>query len=114
MLSKQLPSFLTLLTLASHASFNGKIEAECMLRSNTQILNCVIYSMPVSAQVALMGLTYESMLTKPDGRTVLRHLVTAVVDSQLEKGTDLNVVTDTLQNCCGTLTSPKEVIMYKV
>jgi len=70
--------------------------------------------MPVSAQVALMGLTYESMLTKPDGRTVLRHLVTAVVDSQLEKGTDLNVVTDTLQNCCGTLTSPKEVIMYKV
>lgn len=70
--------------------------------------------MPVSAQVALMGLTYESMLTKPDGRTVLRHLVTAVVDSQLEKGTDLNVVTDTLQNCCGSLTHPKEVIMYKV
>lgn len=72
------------------------------------------HSMPVSAQVALMGLTYESMLTKPDGRTVLRHLVTAVVDSQLEKGTDLNVVTDTLQKCCGTLTNPKEVIMYKV
>ncbi|CAO3663875.1 unnamed protein product [Umbelopsis ramanniana] len=73
----------------------------------------IVQRMPVSAQVALMGLTYESMLTKPDGRTVLRHLVTAVVDSQLEKGTDLNVVTDTLQNCCGTLTSPKEVIMYK-
>jgi len=73
----------------------------------------VVQRMPVSAQVALMGLTYESMLTKPDGRTVLRHLVTAVVDSQLEKGTDLNVVTDTLQKCCGTLTNPKEVIMYK-
>ncbi|KAG2182819.1 hypothetical protein INT44_005799 [Umbelopsis vinacea] len=73
----------------------------------------IVQRMSVSAQVALMGLTYESMLTKPDGRTVLRHLVTAVVDSQLEKGTDLNVVTDTLQNCCGMLTNPKEVIMYK-
>jgi hypothetical protein len=85
-----------------------------MLGSKTQNTYILDYSMPVSAQVALMGLTYESMLTKPDGRTVLRHLVTAVVDSQLEKGTDLNVVTDTLQNCCGTLTNPKEVIMYKV
>ncbi|CAM0139157.1 unnamed protein product [Umbelopsis sp. WA50703] len=73
----------------------------------------IVERMPVSAQVALMGLTYESMLTKPDGRTVLRHLVTSLVDIQLQKGTELEVVTDMLQNCCGTLTNPKEVIMYK-
>ncbi|KAF9360346.1 hypothetical protein BGX34_007836 [Mortierella sp. NVP85] len=65
------------------------------------------------SQQALLGITYEALLTTSKGHDLCRELVTAVINKQMGHHMSVDAVSDTLQRICGSFCNPGDVLFYK-
>ncbi|KAF9400477.1 hypothetical protein BGX21_004214 [Mortierella sp. AD011] len=72
-----------------------------------------VSKIPSDSQQALLGITYETLLTTSKGHDLCRELVTAVINRQMGHHMSVDAVSDTLQRICGSFCSPGDVIFYK-
>ncbi|KAG0212021.1 hypothetical protein BGX33_003908 [Mortierella sp. NVP41] len=72
-----------------------------------------VSNIPVESQQALLGITYETLLTTSKGHDLCRELVTAVINKQMGHHMSVDAVSDTLQRICGSFCNPGDVIFYK-
>ncbi|KAF9152095.1 hypothetical protein BG015_005786 [Linnemannia schmuckeri] len=72
-----------------------------------------VSNIPTESQQALLGITYETLLTTSKGHDLCRELVTAVINKQMGHHMSVDAVSDTLQRICGSFCNPGDVIFYK-
>ncbi|KAF9114226.1 hypothetical protein BGX27_011428 [Mortierella sp. AM989] len=72
-----------------------------------------VSKIPSDSQQALLGITYETLLTTSKGHDLCRELVTAVINRQMGHHMSVDAVSDTLQRICGSFCNPGDVIFYK-
>ncbi|KDQ20540.1 hypothetical protein BOTBODRAFT_26554 [Botryobasidium botryosum FD-172 SS1] len=64
-------------------------------------------------QQALLGLTYEGLLTTKLGRDVARNLVNSVINQQIGQHISVDTISEILQQRCGSFCSSDDVMLYK-
>ncbi|KAI1311300.1 hypothetical protein EDD11_003513 [Mortierella claussenii] len=72
-----------------------------------------VSNIPSESQQALLGITYETLLTTSKGHDLCRELVTAVINKQMGHHMSVDAVSDTLQRICGSFCNPGDVIFYQ-
>ncbi|KAI6390898.1 hypothetical protein MCOR23_009306 [Pyricularia oryzae] len=61
----------------------------------------------------LKELTYESLFSQPAGKDLAKLLVKAIVNRNIESGSNVETVADALRRRCGSFCSPDDVIIFK-
>ncbi|KAH7324644.1 Non-repetitive/WGA-negative nucleoporin C-terminal-domain-containing protein [Stachybotrys elegans] len=61
----------------------------------------------------LRELTYEKLFSQADGRDLAKVLVKAIVNRNIESGTNVETVADALRRRCGSFCSPDDVVIFK-
>lgn len=61
----------------------------------------------------LKELTYEKLFSQADGRDLAKVLVKAIVNRNIESGTNVETVADALRRRCGSFCSPDDVVIFK-
>lgn len=69
--------------------------------------------MPSEQQKALESMTYEDLITSPQGLGVMRALMAAYIDKQISEDRSMDVVGDELQVACPSICRRNDVILYK-
>ncbi|KAL8297782.1 hypothetical protein RB597_007172 [Gaeumannomyces tritici] len=64
-------------------------------------------------QKQLQGLTYESLFAQSAGKELAKLLVKAIVNRNIESGSNVETVADALRRRCGSFCSPDDVIIFK-
>lgn len=64
-------------------------------------------------QQQLLNLSYETLITTPQGRQTARALVSNLMNQQLGQQISIDTISDTLQNRCGSFCNADDVILYK-
>ncbi|GAA99883.1 uncharacterized protein L969DRAFT_51354 [Mixia osmundae IAM 14324] len=62
---------------------------------------------------AVLDLTYQDLLTLPKGRETTRGLVSAIINHQIGQNINIDVISDVLQQRCGSFCSSDDVLLYK-
>ncbi|PFH56451.1 hypothetical protein XA68_16489 [Ophiocordyceps unilateralis] len=65
------------------------------------------------ARQQLRDLTYEKLFSQSDGRGLAKLLVKAIVNRNIESGSNVETVADALRRRCGSFCSPDDVITFK-
>ncbi|KAI9152112.1 Nucleoporin NUP170 [Paramyrothecium foliicola] len=65
------------------------------------------------ARQQLEELTYEKLFSQADGRDLAKVLVKAIVNRNIESGTNVETVADALRRRCGSFCSPDDVVIFK-
>ena len=65
------------------------------------------------AKQQLRELTYEKLFSDPDGKDLAKILVKAIVNRNIENGSNVETVADALRRRCGSFCSPDDVINFK-
>ncbi|OAA66487.1 nucleoporin [Niveomyces insectorum RCEF 264] len=65
------------------------------------------------AREGLHALTYESLFSKPTGKELAKLLVKAIVNRNIESGSNVETVADALRRRCGSFCSPDDVVIFK-
>jgi nuclear pore complex protein Nup155 len=66
-----------------------------------------------TARQQLKDLTYEGLFSQNDGRDLAKVLVKAIVNRNIESGTNVETVADALRRRCGSFCSPDDVVIFK-
>ncbi|RDA83830.1 hypothetical protein CP532_5137 [Ophiocordyceps camponoti-leonardi (nom. inval.)] len=66
-----------------------------------------------AARQRLRELTYEKLFSQPDGRDLAKLLVKAIVNRNIESGSNVETVADALRRRCGSFCSPDDVVIFK-
>jgi len=61
----------------------------------------------------LKDLTYESLFSQPSGRELAKLLVKAIVNRNIESGSNVETVANALRRRCGSFCSPDDVVIFK-
>ncbi|KJR81980.1 nuclear pore complex protein Nup155 [Sporothrix schenckii 1099-18] len=61
----------------------------------------------------LRQLTYESLFARPAGKDLAKLLVKAIVNRNIESGSNVETVADALRRRCGSFCSPDDVVIFK-
>lgn len=61
----------------------------------------------------LKELTYEKLFSQPDGKDLAKLLVKAIVNRNIESGSNVETVADALRRRCGSFCSPDDVVIFK-
>ncbi|KAJ7630864.1 nucleoporin [Roridomyces roridus] len=64
-------------------------------------------------QKVISSLTYQDLVTTPNGMTISRALVNVVIDQQIGQQISVDTISDTLQSRCGSFCSTDDVMLYK-
>ncbi|KAK8144566.1 hypothetical protein G3M48_005621 [Beauveria asiatica] len=62
---------------------------------------------------ALRDLTYETLFSQPHGKDLAKVLVKAIVNRNIESGSNVETVADALRRRCGSFCSPDDVVIFK-
>ncbi|KAF4583187.1 nucleoporin Nup157/170 [Ophiocordyceps camponoti-floridani] len=65
------------------------------------------------ARQQLRDLTYEKLFSQPEGRDLAKLLVKAIVNRNIESGSNVETVADALRRRCGSFCSPDDVVTFK-
>jgi nuclear pore complex protein Nup155 len=65
------------------------------------------------ARQQLEELTYEKLFSQAEGRELAKVLVKAIVNRNIESGTNVETVADALRRRCGSFCSPDDVVIFK-
>ncbi|BFZ64082.1 hypothetical protein YB2330_005220 [Saitoella coloradoensis] len=60
-----------------------------------------------------LGLSHELLFITPQGKEVVKELVTQIVNQQISAGVSVDAVSETLRKKCGSFCSADDVLMYK-
>ncbi|EGX88187.1 non-repetitive nucleoporin [Cordyceps militaris CM01] len=66
-----------------------------------------------SARQQLRDLTYEMLFSQPHGKDLAKVLVKAIVNRNIESGSNVETVADALRRRCGSFCSPDDVVIFK-
>ncbi|KAG6036656.1 hypothetical protein E4U41_005580, partial [Claviceps citrina] len=66
-----------------------------------------------SSRQQLRELTYEKLFSQTDGRDLAKLLVKAIVNRNIESGSNVETVADALRRRCGSFCSPDDVVIFK-
>lgn len=66
-----------------------------------------------SARQQLKELTYEKLFSQADGKELAKLLVKAIVNRNIESGSNVETVADALRRRCGSFCSPDDVVVFK-
>ncbi|KAI8715312.1 hypothetical protein NCS52_01038600 [Fusarium sp. LHS14.1] len=66
-----------------------------------------------TAQQQLKDLTYEKLFSQTDGKDLAKLLVKAIVNRNIESGSNVETVADALRRRCGSFCSPDDVVIFK-
>ncbi|KAL1872773.1 hypothetical protein VTK73DRAFT_1379 [Phialemonium thermophilum] len=61
----------------------------------------------------LRDLTYESLFSQESGKDLAKLLVKAIVNRNIESGSNVETVADALRRRCGSFCSPDDVVIFK-
>ncbi|KAL7627249.1 hypothetical protein AAE478_001438 [Parahypoxylon ruwenzoriense] len=61
----------------------------------------------------LRNLTYEQLFSLPEGKELAKMLVKAIVNRNIENGSNVETVADALRRKCGSFCSPDDVVIFK-
>ncbi|KAK2616776.1 hypothetical protein QQS21_000153 [Conoideocrella luteorostrata] len=61
----------------------------------------------------LRELTYEKLFSQADGKNLAKLLVKAIVNRNIESGSNVETVADALRRRCGSFCSPDDVVIFK-
>ncbi|KAL7961296.1 Non-repetitive/WGA-negative nucleoporin C-terminal domain-containing protein [Trichoderma compactum] len=61
----------------------------------------------------LKDLTYEKLFSQTDGKDLAKLLVKAIVNRNIESGSNVETVADALRRRCGSFCSPDDVVIFK-
>ncbi|KAH9908322.1 nucleoporin-domain-containing protein [Xylariomycetidae sp. FL2044] len=61
----------------------------------------------------LKDLTYEGLFSQPGGKELAKVLVKAIVNRNIENGSNVETVADALRRKCGSFCSPDDVVIFK-
>lgn len=64
-------------------------------------------------QVQLRDLTYERLFSQAGGKELAKVLVKAIVNRNIENGSNVETVADALRRKCGSFCSPDDVVIFK-
>lgn len=65
------------------------------------------------AQQQLWELRYEKLFSQADGKELAKVLVKAIVNRNIESGSNVETVADALRRRCGSFCSPDDVVIFK-
>lgn len=66
-----------------------------------------------TSQVQFKSLTYEQLFSQPDGKELAKGLVKAIVNRNIENGSNVETVAEALRRRCGSFCSPDDVVIFK-
>ena len=66
-----------------------------------------------TTQEQFKGLTYSSLFADSDGRELAKLLVKAIVNRNIESGSNVETVADALRRRCGSFCSPEDTVIFK-
>ncbi|GKU05553.1 hypothetical protein FLAG1_08433 [Fusarium langsethiae] len=66
-----------------------------------------------TARQQLKDLTYEKLFSQTDGKDLAKLLVKAIVNRNIESGSNVETVADALRRRCGSFCSPDDVVTFK-
>lgn len=66
-----------------------------------------------TARQQLRDLRYEKLFSQPDGKDLAKVLVKAIVNRNIESGSNVETVADALRRRCGSFCSPDDVVIFK-
>ena len=66
-----------------------------------------------TAQLMLKDLTFDKLFSDTAGRELAKVLVKAIVNRNIESGSNVETVADALRRRCGSFCSPEDVVMFK-
>ncbi|KAG6007326.1 hypothetical protein E4U21_006137 [Claviceps maximensis] len=66
-----------------------------------------------SSRQQLKELTYEKLFSQTDGKDLAKLLVKAIVNRNIESGSNVETVADALRRRCGSFCSPDDVVIFK-
>ncbi|PNY28783.1 nucleoporin [Tolypocladium capitatum] len=66
-----------------------------------------------TARQQLRELTYEKLFSQADGKDLAKLLVKAIVNRNIESGSNVETVADALRRRCGSFCSPDDVVIFK-
>ncbi|EON96726.1 putative nucleoporin nup157 170 protein [Phaeoacremonium minimum UCRPA7] len=66
-----------------------------------------------TSQQALRHLTYENLFSQDSGKELAKLLVKAIVNRNIESGSNVETVADALRRRCGSFCSPDDVVIFK-
>ncbi|KAM4058949.1 hypothetical protein HRG_008174 [Hirsutella rhossiliensis] len=66
-----------------------------------------------TARQHLKDLRYEKLFSQPDGKDLAKVLVKAIVNRNIESGSNVETVADALRRRCGSFCSPDDVVIFK-
>ena len=66
-----------------------------------------------TARQQLMDLTYEKLFSSAEGKDLAKLLVKAIVNKNIESGSNVETVADALRRRCGSFCSPDDVVIFK-
>lgn len=66
-----------------------------------------------TARQQLKELTYEKLFSQTDGKDLAKLLVKAIVNRNIESGSNVETVADALRRRCGSFCSPDDVVIFK-
>ncbi|POR37452.1 Putative nucleoporin [Tolypocladium paradoxum] len=66
-----------------------------------------------AARRQLRELTYEKLFSQADGKDLAKLLVKAIVNRNIESGSNVETVADALRRRCGSFCSPDDVVIFK-
>ena len=65
------------------------------------------------AQQQFKGLTYSKLFAESDGKDLAKVVVKAIVNRNIESGSNVETVADALRRRCGSFCSPDDVVIFK-
>ncbi|KAJ9156386.1 Nucleoporin-domain-containing protein [Pleurostoma richardsiae] len=66
-----------------------------------------------TSQQELKQLTYEKLFSQQSGKDLAKLLVKAIVNRNIESGSNVETVADALRRRCGSFCSPEDVVIFK-
>lgn len=73
----------------------------------------IILSLPEESRGRAKQLTYEGLFCSPDGRSLAKELVKAIVNRNIANGSNVETVADALRRRCGSFCSAEDVVIFK-
>ena len=73
----------------------------------------IVLSLSQEAREQFKSLTYESLFCTPDGRSLAKDLVKAIVNRNIQNGYNVDTVADSLRRRCGSFCSASDVVIFK-
>jgi nuclear pore complex protein Nup155 len=67
----------------------------------------------LTAQQQFKDLTYEKLFAQPSGKDLAKLVVKAIVNRNIENGSNVETVAEALRRRCGSFCSPDDVVIFK-